>query len=382
MWGKTIVERESDVLGDGEPSSVLPADFILPHESQYLESPPSNIRVELKSLDLSAPVDDARSMPFLEKWPSSFSDTNKPPEIHTYPASMAFTMTHDDIDQQQEFEFNLRNDVYFATAHPCAPSNRVKFFKSPTSPTIQQIDVVGNEFSGSSAHILGKSAVHFSRPRRLLTVVGHPLHKYYTYATIHLVDLLDQPGATLEQLLNKGHRAGRTASILSPSAPLRPPRTLIIDCVTGFAPPRSPDMPALSRVSSLSSSFGLEPTSAQFPTSPGSSPEMHRRPSTAASSGSRFERIERIDPPMSKYNTNFSNGSNGGGGRYDADSPESRMHLGTRKRRFGSDMEILARALCAERGWNALISRRRRGCLACAIRESGALGWRVIIRVE
>lgn len=50
------------------------------------------------------------------------------------------------------------------------------------------------------------------------------------------------------------------------------------------------------------------------------------------------------------------------------------------KHRFGSDMEILARALCAERGWNALISRKGRGCLACAVREAGALGWRVILR--
>lgn len=48
---------------------------------------------------------------------------------------------------------------------------------------------------------------------------------------------------------------------------------------------------------------------------------------------------------------------------------------------FGSDMEILARAICAERGWNALINRRGRGCLACAVREAGALGWRVILRV-
>lgn len=61
---------------------------------------------------------------------------------------------------------------------------------------------------------------------------------------------------------------------------------------------------------------------------------------------------------------------------------EQQMHSETRRRQFGSDMEILVRALCAERGWNALISRRRRGCLACAIREAGALGWEVVIRLE
>ena len=53
-----------------------------------------------------------------------------------------------------------------------------------------------------------------------------------------------------------------------------------------------------------------------------------------------------------------------------------------RKRgRRGNDLEMLARAVCSERGWNALISRRGRGCLACAVREAGGLGWRVVLRV-
>ena len=48
---------------------------------------------------------------------------------------------------------------------------------------------------------------------------------------------------------------------------------------------------------------------------------------------------------------------------------------------FGSDMEMLARSLCAYWGWNALISRRGRGCLACAIREAAALNWRVVLKL-
>ena len=56
-----------------------------------------------------------------------------------------------------------------------------------------------------------------------------------------------------------------------------------------------------------------------------------------------------------------------------AESPQA-------KHDFGSDLEILARALCADRGWDALVSRKGRGCLACAIREAGALGWRVVLR--
>ena len=41
---------------------------------------------------------------------------------------------------------------------------------------------------------------------------------------------------------------------------------------------------------------------------------------------------------------------------------------------------MLAIALCSERGWNALISRRRRGRLSCSVREASALGWRVVLR--
>lgn len=61
--------------------------------------------------------------------------------------------------------------------------------------------------------------------------------------------------------------------------------------------------------------------------------------------------------------------------------PAPSPHLGGAKHEFGSDMEMLARALCAERGWNALVSRRGRGCLACSIREASALGWRVVLRL-
>ncbi len=51
-----------------------------------------------------------------------------------------------------------------------------------------------------------------------------------------------------------------------------------------------------------------------------------------------------------------------------------------RKRRFGSDLEMLARAWCAENGYNALISRRGRNCIACSIREARALSWKIVLR--
>lgn len=52
----------------------------------------------------------------------------------------------------------------------------------------------------------------------------------------------------------------------------------------------------------------------------------------------------------------------------------------SRKRRFGSDLEMLARAWCAEKGYNALISRRGRNCIACSIREARALSWKIVLR--
>lgn len=100
-------------------------------------------------------------------------------------------------------------------------------------------------------------------------------------------------------------------------------RVLVIDCITGFA--EQPQAPAFERVMT-----------------PSSSPILDRKGSFSAA---------------------------------------ARMHLESQKMQFGSDMEIMVRAICAQRGWNAIISRRKRSCLACAIREAGALAWRVIIRV-
>ncbi|KAI8632803.1 hypothetical protein F5Y19DRAFT_462601 [Xylariaceae sp. FL1651] len=346
IWGKASIERESKVLGDADPSDVLPADFIIPHEATYPNRPPSNIRIELKSLNLVAPIESGRTPSSLDEQSTPFSESKTSPEIQTYPAFVAFSMSHDATELNVDFNFSLANDVYFVTAHPCVASSYVKYLKSPSSPTIQQIDVAGHDFNG--------------KPSSPAHITGHPLHRFYRYTSIHLTDLLSRPTSiTLEDLLKSTPSHERSNSMSRTPVVNRPPRVLVIDCITGFAPPRSPDMPSLSRMSSLSSSFGLEPTNtppAQFP----STPELERRPSTARSSASRFERVD--PPPIT--------------------TPEAKMRLGTRRRQFGSDLEILVRAFCAERGWNAIISRRRRSCLACAIREAGALGWRVVIRVD
>ncbi|KAI0542752.1 hypothetical protein GGR58DRAFT_169600 [Xylaria digitata] len=345
IWGKATVERESNVLGDADPSDVLPADFIIPHEATYPNRPPSNIRIEFRSLNLRVPASSVKTTPSIDRL-SSCSESNKTSKTESYTASLAFSMSHDATDQDVHFNFSLSNDVYFLTAHPCAASSYVKYLKSPSSPTIQQIDVGGHDFNG--------------KPSSPAHITGHPLHRFYTYTAIHLADLLSRPPSTTLEDLVKGQpshgRSSSTSSRISFSS--KPQRVLVIDCITGFAPPRSPDMESLSRMSSISSSFALEPTNT--PPVQLSTPQIERRPSTARSGASKFERIEPPPPP----------------------APETKMQLGTRRRQFGSDLEILVRAFCAEKGWNAIISRRRRACLACAIREAGALGWRVVIRVD
>jgi hypothetical protein len=49
--------------------------------------------------------------------------------------------------------------------------------------------------------------------------------------------------------------------------------------------------------------------------------------------------------------------------------------------RASKDLELLARAWCAERGLHAIIGRVGRSCLACCIREARGLGVKVVVRV-
>ncbi|KAH7037579.1 uncharacterized protein B0I36DRAFT_314365 [Microdochium trichocladiopsis] len=350
IWGKKQIEKESDVIGDGDWSSILPKDFIVPSENVYPRPPPSNVRIELKSLDLAAPTMSVQPTPASEMaTPFSYA-TSITRELLTYPASITFTIMHDGAEEEAETNIPLANDVYFVTAHPCAPSSKVKLYRSPTSPTIQGVDVRGFDETATlstSSHI-----------------IGHPLHKSYTFKAIHVLDLLEKRNMTLAEILAEDQTPSDSASDSKQNSKTIP-RVLVVDCVTGITPPMrsSPEMASLSRVSSLSSSFGLDaPATPPLLSSPLSlrrqASNASRSSTNSATTGGQPPKFERIDPPGS------------------ASLP------GTRRKNFGSDMEILIRALCVEKGWNAVISRKRRGCLACAIREAGALGWRVVIRVE
>ncbi|ROT37557.1 hypothetical protein SODALDRAFT_280326 [Sodiomyces alkalinus F11] len=308
LWAKTEIEKESDVLGDADPLSVLPGDFIIPFENIYSQPLPS-LDIKVQSLNLFAPVDSVHTTPTDKHAPTPFSDVSRVSQTHTYPSSISFSVASS-AGETQEYTFALSNDVYFVTAYPCAPSAHVRVIKSPSSPTIQQINLTGIDVAGQASC----SA----------TITGHPLHKSFTYTVIHLSELLQkQATSTLDDLLTATDPAVRRPSMTPASNLNALPRVLVIDCITGLKMP---------------------PQSAHdAPLSP-SSPVVERHDSLCIATAN--------------------------------------LHLESRRRQFGSDMEILVRALCAEKGWNAIISRRRRGCLACAIREAGALGWKVIIRVD
>ncbi|POR32539.1 Uncharacterized protein TPAR_07258 [Tolypocladium paradoxum] len=299
LWGKKKIERESSILGDGTQDSVLPADFIIPHENAY-STPPPGVYVELLSLDLSSPAGSVPATPLSDIIATPAAECCKGPEMLSYPASVKFYVSIEG-KTEEELICPLSYDINFVTAHPCAPSHRVRMLKSPSSPTIQKIDVSGSD-------MLGKGSRSAYR-------MGHPLHKYYNYTVVHISELIQKPRTSLSEFLVDPCLGKANNN-----------QVLVIDCITNFA--EVPQSPVLERVIS---------------SSPSSSPVADRKGSFSAA---------------------------------------AQMYLESQKRQFGSDMEILVRAICAQRGWNTIISRRKRGCLACAVREAGALGWKVIVRVE
>lgn len=191
----------------------------------------------------------------------------------------------------------------------------------------------------------------------LTDVPGHPLHKYYTYTPVHLSELFAKPDWTLEEFLN-GDSCDTAPSITPSAKGGKTIRVLVIDAITNFMSlPEAHDIP-------------LSPVTSRASTTLSESNGVGSRHSSVSGG----DNMAYATSPTGSSTDQQQNGKGG--------LAEQQMHSETRRRQFGSDMEILVRALCAERGWNALISRRRRGCLACAIREAGALGWEVVIRLE
>lgn len=247
------------------------------------------------------------------------------PKPHA-PASLRFAVTIG-ADVTREVKVGLEYDINFVTAHPCVPSQYVRFLRSPSSPTIQQVDVSGDGIAGkvTSPAVLS----------------GHPLHRYFTYAVMHVSDLLRRPrDNTLDDLLVAASTSQNRRATQMPQQN-GTPRVLVIDCITGQhgGGHAHSNSNSSSNSNSNSNSGHADASAVPVPSSP-TSPVLSRK----------------------------------------CELPK--MHAESRGRQFGSDLEMLVRAICAQKGWNALVSRRRRGCLACAIREAGALAWKVVIRVE
>jgi hypothetical protein len=342
IWSKTAVERDSHVLGNCDASSVLPADFVIPRDNPTRKAVPKKIRISFTSLRLLGLRGESRAMDSSAPLTQA-SVSSTAPSMLSFPAAISFAVTEGEQKQPSEVTLTLAKDAYFATAHPCVASTHVKIFQAPSSPTIREIDT-----SGQAAAAAGSSSVSNKAASSPVKSTGHPLHKVYTYAVVHLSELLAKRDCSLDDLLLDNAPASFT-----PTQHHKHPNFLVVDCITGFAPlPQDHEMPQSPLIDRSRGSL-LSPVSVSTPlagTPTTSTSTSTPRPGSA--SGNGLEQASR------------------------------KMHWETRRRQFGSDAEILVRALCSQKGWNALISRRRRGCLACAIREAGALGWRVVIRVD
>lgn len=162
IWGKKQVERESYILGDSDERSVLPEDFIIPQENTY-ETPPPLAFVELKHFKLLRSVDTVHPSPLSEFTATPMTESSKAPDLPSYPAKLVFAVSIDG-GRDEEIPITLDYDISFVTAHPCSPSQRVRFVKSPGSPTIQQIDISGSKGlqASRSVYRAGKLGTTFS----------------------------------------------------------------------------------------------------------------------------------------------------------------------------------------------------------------------------
>lgn len=304
LWQKASIERDGNVIGGADISSVLPGDFVLPSDESIQE--PMSVRLE--SLDLFALVDSVHDTPTEEQQTTPFTEASDVPTIRTYSAAMRF-MVEIAGQEKKEINLSLSHDVHFVTAYPCVSSPHTEILKSPTTPSFQAVDQTSSSPPATSPPLpKGKpfSLVPLYNRKTNNNPPGHPLHKAFTYTKIPLSSLLTtSPSTPFSSLLSPPTTPSTSifhshSSTHTTSSPI--PKVLVIDCTDTT----------------------MDATT--FPQRPMPSPH-------------------------------------------------------TKKRAFGSDMEVLVRAICAERGWNALVCRRGRGCLACAVREAGALGWSVVIRV-
>lgn len=190
IWGKKRVERESYILGDGDEHSVLPEDFIIAHENVYT-TPPSLALVEFKQFRLLRAVDSVHPSPLSEFTATPLTESSKAPDLLSHPAKLFFAVSIDG-KREEEVSFTLEYDISFVTAHPCSPSQRVRFVKSPGSPTIQQIDVSGSNQLGKTSRSVYRAGKCTRGSCQFLSVLKRT-HQAIRYTNISTIPSFTSP---------------------------------------------------------------------------------------------------------------------------------------------------------------------------------------------
>lgn len=99
--------------------------------------------------------------PLAEIVVTPFHENHRAPDLLSYPAKLNFYVSIDG-EKTETATFSLLYDINFVTAHPCSPSSRVRVLKSPSSPTLQQIDFDGSKSLGNGSRSMyraGKQAL-------------------------------------------------------------------------------------------------------------------------------------------------------------------------------------------------------------------------------
>lgn len=415
IWNTAVIERDSHVLGTsyGHASLVLPGDFSVP-TADPIHVP---MQVNFLGLDLFAADSGTPSIRSLkgDRRSETLSTINNK-FVHNYIASMRFALSGLETSLMargdHEIDIELKYDIHFVTAHPCVPNANINQLLRPSSAST----------ACDSSSILALK--YGENPHDLFE--GHALHASFSYIRLNIRDVLIPPP-------NQDNSRGRSDPLANFHT--HSSEVVIVDCVE-FTQPFLP-VPLISTsraaapqissragtpISQASNSPGPLDTFGKgsgkgFPpstTEPFSTLRHHDyhvlavrpassrsykpdaaishqltplsppaysnnallRPMTAPPSDSHT--APSLKPIVSKASVASSHPAKSETAK--SESLDTLLRLDRKGK--GSDVEMLARAWCAERGYNAVISRKGRNCIACSIREARALGWKVVLRFE
>lgn len=109
------MEQRGHIIAGADESSVLPGDFISPCDLSLDEG----LTVKLQSLDFFASDETLPPTP-LETENNAADEAEHMMQIKLYSAMVRFSVGRSG-EPLKEVNLALQNDVYFLTAHPCAP---------------------------------------------------------------------------------------------------------------------------------------------------------------------------------------------------------------------------------------------------------------------